>query len=74
MICSVPKMIVLSVAVLTVESANGALMHVLVAVRLGTWSRTSYRIGVRLEVMLILGLIHRFKQHPLLLRGTGSTP
>ena len=39
-----------------------------------TWSRTAHRIGVRLEVMLILGLIPRMLLQPSLLKGTNSTP
>ena len=72
--CSVPKRIVLSVAVLTVESADRALMPAAIVVRAGTWLRTSHGIGVRLEIMLSLGLIHRVLQQPSILRGTGSMP
>ena len=73
-ICSLPERTMLIVVVLTMESADRALMPVLVAVRAGTWLRTVHRTGVRLEVMLILGLIHRVKQQLSFLRGTGSTP
>ena len=58
-ICSIPERIVLSVAVLTVESANRALMLASVTVRVGTLLRTSHRREVILEIMLSLGLIHR---------------
>ena len=37
--CNVQKIIVLSVAVLTAESADRVLMHVLVAVRLGIFDK-----------------------------------
>ena len=72
--CGVPKKRVPSVAVINVESADKALMPSSVAERLGTWSRTANRTRIRLEVMLSLGRIHRVKQQPILLRGTGSTP
>ena len=65
---------VLSLVVLTVESADRALMPAAIVVRAGTWLRTSHGIGVRLEIMLSLGLIHRVLQQPSLLRGTGSMP
>ena len=55
-------------AVLTMESADRALMPASVAVTVGTWLRITHRNEVRLEVMLSLGLIHRMKQHPILLR------
>ena len=61
-IYSVPERILISVTMLTVESADGLLMHVLVAVRAGTCLRTARITGVRLEVMLNLGLIHRVQQ------------
>ena len=55
---SVLRKIVLSVAELTVESADMALMPASVVVRVDTWSETVHRTEVRLEVMLILGLTH----------------
>ena len=63
-ICSVPERTILSVAVLTVESADRALMPTSVAVRAGTWLRTAHRTGIRIEVMLSLVLIHRVQQQP----------
>ena len=72
--CSVPKRIVLSVAVLTVESADRALMPVSVAVRVGIWLKTSHRTKVRLEVILSLDLINRVQQQARLLRGTSFMP
>ena len=72
--CSIPKTTVLSVVVLIVESADRALMPVLVVVRVGIWLETAHKIEVRLEVMLSLGLIHRVQQHSSLLRGTSSMP
>ena len=47
--CSVPERSVLSVVVLTVESAYSALMTASVAVRVGTWLETVHRTEVRLE-------------------------
>ena len=55
---NVPKRIVLSVAVLTVESVDRALMPSSIEVRAGTWLRTVHRKEARIEVMLILDLIH----------------
>ena len=52
----------LIVVVLTMESADRALMPTSVTVREGTWLRTAHRNEVRLEVMLSLGLIHRMQQ------------
>ena len=72
--CSVLRRTVLSVAKLTVESANRALMPASVVVRVDTWSETVHRIEVRLEVMLSLDLTHRVQQQPSLPRGTNSTP
>ena len=72
--CSVPKTTVLSVAVLTIESVDRTLMLASVAVRLGTWLETAHRIEVRLEVMLILCLIHRVQHQLSLLRGSDSMP
>ena len=54
---SVPKRSMPSVGVITMESADRALMPASVAERIGTWSRTTHRTGVRLKVMLSLGLI-----------------
>ena len=59
---SVQERTILSMAVIIVESAYWALMPALVAVRVGTWLETAHRIEVTLEVMLILGLIHRVQQ------------
>ena len=70
--CSVLRRTVLSVAELTVESADRALMPASVVVRVDTWSETLHRTEVRLEVMLSLGLSHRVQQQPNLLRGTNS--
>ena len=56
---NVPKRIVLSVAVLTVESAKRALETVSVSVRGGTLLRSAQRTGVTLEVILSLGLFNR---------------
>ena len=60
--CSVQRRLVLSVAELTVENADRALMPALVVVRVDTWSETVPRAEVRLEVMLSLGLPHRVQQ------------
>ena len=59
---SVQRRTVLSVAELTVESADRALMPSLVVVRVGTWSEIVHKTEVRLEVMLSLGQIHRVQQ------------
>ena len=59
--CSVPEKTVLSVDVLTVESANRALMPSFVAVRVGTWLEAAHRTQVGMVVMLNLGLIHRLQ-------------
>ena len=72
--CSIPKTTVLSVAVLIVESADRALMRVSVAIRVVILLETAHWTEVRLEVMLNLGLIHRLKQQPSLLRGTSFMP
>ena len=72
--CSVPKRTVVSVDVLTVESADRALMPASVVVRVDTWSETVHRIEVRLEVMLSLDLTHRVQQQPSLPRGTDFMP
>ena len=71
---SVLRKIVLSVAELTVESADMALMPASVAIRVGTWLETSHRTEVRLGAMLSLGLIHRVQQQPSLLIGIDFTP
>ena len=63
-----------SVALITVESADRELMPALVAEITGTWSRTAHRTGVRLEVMLSLGLIHMVQQQSSLLRGQVLRP
>ena len=68
--CSVPKRIVLSVAVLTVESADRALMPESIAVRVGTLLETACRTEVMLEVIVSLSLIHRVQQQLSLLGGT----
>ena len=57
--CSVLEMTVPRVVGLTVEREDRALMPVLVEERTGTWSRFAHITGVRMEVMLNLGLIHR---------------
>ena len=44
--------------VLTGESADREIKSASVAERMSTWSRTSHRTGVRLEVVLSLGLIN----------------
>ena len=72
--CCILEKIVLSVVVLTVDSAYRALMPTSVAVRAGIWLRTTQRKEVRLEVILSLGIIHRMQQQSSLIRGTGSTP
>ena len=72
--CSVRERTVPSVIVLTVKSENRALMLSLDVVRTGTLSRSAHRTGIRLEVILSLGLIHRVKQQSSPLRGTGSMP
>ena len=72
--CSILERTVLGVAMLTMESADRELMLASVVVLAGTWSRIAHRTGVRIEVMLNLGLIHRVKQPPSLLRGTDSMP
>ena len=50
--CSVPRRTVLSVSLLTVESAERALMTVSVAIKVGIWLETTHRTEVRLEVLL----------------------
>ena len=60
--CSVLESSVRIVAVITLENAYKELMPASVAERTGTWSRTAYRAGVRLEVMLSLGLIQSVQQ------------
>ena len=69
--CSIPERTGLSVVVLIMESADRTLMPTSVAVRAGIWLRIAHRTGVSVEVMLILGLIHRVQELPSLLRGTG---
>ena len=71
---SIPERTILCVEMLTVESADRALMTVSIEIIAGTWLRTAHRTAVRLEVMLILGPIHRVQLHPVLPRGTNSTP
>ena len=71
---SVPERIVPSVVVLTVESAERARMSASIEKRTVTWSRTTHKTRVRLEVMLSLGLIHRVKQQSSLLGETSSVP
>ena len=53
-ICSVLERIVISVVMLTLGSADRAVMPVSVVVRAGTWSWTVHRTGVMLDVMLNL--------------------
>ena len=53
--CSVPERTVLSVAMLTMESADRALMSASVVVRAGTWLRTGF-IVVMLVWIVVLGL------------------
>ncbi len=60
--CSVQRRLVLSVAEITVENADRALMPASVVVRVDTWSETVHRIEVRLEVMLSQGLSHIVQQ------------
>ena len=72
--CSVPKRNVASVAILIVASADYAQMHASIAGRVDIWSRTIHRIGVRLELMLTLGLIPRMMLQLSLLRGIYSMP
>ena len=72
--CSVPEGTVLSVAMLTVESADKALMTASVVVRSGTQLTSAIRKEVRLDVTLSLGLIRRMQQQQRLLRGTGTRP
>ena len=72
--CSIPERSVLSVTVLTGESADRALMPVSVVVRVSIWLEIDHRTEVRMEVMLSLGLIHRVRQQPSLLKGTSSIP
>ena len=54
--CSVLRRIVLSMAELTVESADRALIPASVVVRVDTWSDTVHKTEVRLKVMLNLVL------------------
>ena len=56
--CSIPERTILCVEMLTVESADRALMTVSIEIIAGTWLRTAHRKEVKLEVMLSLGLIH----------------
>ena len=70
---SVLKRTVLSVAVLTIDTAYRALISALVAVRVSTLLRTANRKEVRLDVMLSLGIIHRMQPLSCLLRGIAST-
>ncbi|XP_019070255.1 uncharacterized mitochondrial protein AtMg00860-like [Solanum lycopersicum] len=56
---------------LTVESADKALMTASVVVRSGTQLTSAIRKEVRLDVTLSLGLIRRMQQQQRLLRGTG---
>ena len=72
--CSVQRRLVLSVAELTVENADRALMPALVVVRVDTWSEIVPRTEVRLGVMLSLGLPHIMQQQPNLRRGTDFMP
>ena len=72
--CSVQGRLVLSVAELTLENADRALMSALVVVRVDTWSETVPRTEVRLGVMLSLGLPHIMQQQPNLRRGTYFMP
>ena len=59
-----------------IHSAESRLgkMPASIAERVNTWSGTVHKIRVRLEVMLILGLIPRMPLQPSLLRGTKSIP
>ena len=72
--CSVIERTMPSVAVLRVESEYRALMPELFVEGRGTWSRCANRTGVKMEVMLNLGIIIGIQQQPSLLRGTFSTP
>ena len=72
--CSVLRRTVLSVAELTVESADRALLPAMVVVRVDTWSETVHKTKVRLEVMLSLGLTLRVQLQSSLPRGTDSMP
>ena len=72
--CSVQRRLVLSVAELTLENADRALMPALVVVRVDTLSEIVPRTEVRLGVMLSLGLHHRVKQQSSLPRGTDFMP
>ena len=65
--CSVQRRLVLSVAELTVENADRALMPALVVVRVDTWSEIVPRTEVRLGVML------RAPHQPSLPTGTNFT-
>ena len=69
---SVQKSTIISVVVLTMESAEIALIPALVAVRVGIWLDSAHITEVRLEVMLSLGLNHRVQKQPSLIRGTSS--
>ena len=57
--CCFPERNVLNVVVVTVKSANRALIPSSCAVRVDTWLENAHRIEVRLKVMLSLGLILR---------------
>ena len=50
--CSISERIVLCLAVLTVQSADRALMPASVEVKADTWLKTALKKEVRLEVML----------------------
>ena len=72
--CSIQRRLVLSVAELTLENADRALMSALVVVRVDTWSETVPRTEVRLGVMLGLSLPHRVQQQSSHPRGTDFIP
>ena len=60
--CNVPEKTILSVVVLTVESANMAVILASIVVRVGTWLEIAHRTEVWQGVILSLGLIHREQQ------------
>ena len=58
----------LCVAILTVENADSALISSSVVGRADIWLRNAHRTGVRLEVILSLGLIQTVQKKSSLLR------
>ena len=70
--CSALDRTVLSVVVLTVESADMAYCGCDKSGHMVNYCR--YKKEVKMEVMLILGLIHRMQKQSSLLRGICSTP